>query len=161
MTISPETTTFLAEILNAEIIPEGKMAYFRSRLANRFHALVLTEFARLEAEGKINRATLAKRISREPAQITRWLGSAGNWTSDTLSDLLLGMGCEPGLTSVQLASISASEAKEDAGLPKREELPSYSMSNSLPNNAANDDAARRPPKGLPSPGIGQRYQANA
>jgi len=102
MPTSQEASTFLNDVLSAEVIPEGKMAYFRGRLANRFHALVLSEFARLEAAGKINGSKLARRISREPAQISRWLGSAGNWTFDTLSDLLLGMGYEPDLSVIDL-----------------------------------------------------------
>jgi hypothetical protein len=58
----------------------------------------LSEFARQEREDKITKAELARRIGRKPEQITRWLGSSGNWTLDTISDLLLGMGLELGLS---------------------------------------------------------------
>lgn len=86
-------TQFLSEIVSGERIPDGKQSYFRTRLKNSFHDVVLTQFADLN----INKADLARRLGKEPAQITRWLGSPGNWTLDTLSDILLGMGCEPQL----------------------------------------------------------------
>ena len=115
MTTSQENT-FLSDIFSGDTIPPGKLAYFRGRLANRVHELVLEEFARLESEGKMNRADLARRIAREPAQITRWLGTAGNWTFDTLSDLLLGMGCEPALSIANLKQNIRPEAAVEAVL---------------------------------------------
>ena len=84
----------------------GVLAYFRGRLSNRVHELVLSEFAAQEREGKINRAELARRIGRKPEQITRWLGTSGNWTLETLSDLLLGMGLEPALSVQSVANPS-------------------------------------------------------
>jgi hypothetical protein len=112
MTISQ--TSFLSEILNGETIPVGKLAYFRARLSNRLHELVLLEFDRLSKAGRINRAELAKRIGREPAQVTRWLGAPGNWTFDTFSDLALGMGCEPSVSLTALAGAGQS-SRQDAG----------------------------------------------
>lgn len=104
MTTSPKTA-FLSEILeHGKQIPAGKLAYFRARLKNRLHEVVLNYFVALD----INKADLARKLGRKPEQITRWLGSPGNWTLDTLSDLLLGMGCEP---SLSLTKISA--APED------------------------------------------------
>jgi hypothetical protein len=76
-------------------LPVAVISYFRSRLANRIHEVVLTEFSANELEGKTSRAKLARIIRRKPEQITRWLGSPGNWTLDTVSDLLLGIGLEP------------------------------------------------------------------
>ncbi|HSH87277.1 MAG TPA: hypothetical protein VK958_08535 [Methylophilus sp.] len=74
------------------------LAYFRGRLSNKIHALVLSEFARQEKLGKISKASLSRRVGKKPEQITRWLGSSGNWTIETLSDLLLGMGLEPSIS---------------------------------------------------------------
>ena len=99
-----QLTSFLSEIVSGQQIPIGKLAYFRARLSNKIHELVLTEYMRLEREGKINKAELARRTGRKPEQITRWLGAAGNWTIDTFSDLLLGMGCEPALSVTYLAN---------------------------------------------------------
>lgn len=95
--------SFLSDVLNVDRIPIGKLAYFRGRLTNRIHALVLEEFDLLSKADKINKAQLAKRIGREPAQVTRWLGSPGNWTIETFSDLLLAMGYEPTISVRNLA----------------------------------------------------------
>ncbi len=110
MTTSQQNT-FLSEILEGQPIPTGKLAYFRARLSNRIHELVLEEFMRLEKEGKVTRAELARRINRKPEQVTRWLGAAGNWTIDTFSDLLLGMGCEPDLSIISLNKLSTNNGE--------------------------------------------------
>lgn len=109
-----QPTSFLSEILSAAQIPIGKLAYFRARLSNRIHELVLAEFVRLEREGKINRAKLARRIGRKPEQVTRWLGASGNWTIETFSDLMLGMGYEPALSLTSLADTQAKSVTEEA-----------------------------------------------
>lgn len=104
-------TSFLSEILGGQPIPIGKLAYFRARLSNEIHELVLSEFVRLERENKINRAELARRIGRKPEQVTRWLGAPGNWTIETFSDLVLAMGYEPQLSLSPLAERQATEEK--------------------------------------------------
>jgi len=103
-------TPFLSEILGTEPIPSSKQAYFRRRLSNRIHQLILAEFMRRERAGTITRAKLARKIGREPAQVTRWLGASGNWTIDTLSDLALAMGCEPSISLTALADVSARQS---------------------------------------------------
>lgn len=104
MTISA-SHSFLSEILSGEPIPPNKLGFFRARLQSRLYDFVITKFLTLEREGKITRAELARRIGRKPEQITRWLGTPGNWTTDTASDLLLGIaGEELELFSVPLAN---------------------------------------------------------
>lgn len=102
MTTSQAKSILSEVLIRGEPIPARTLVYFRRRLANRLHALVLERFSKLEAEDNFTRAELGRRIGREPAQITRWLGGGGNWTTETISDLLLGMGCEPmlGISSV-------------------------------------------------------------
>jgi len=107
-------TSFLSEILSGQPIPIGKLAYFRARLSNKIHELVLSEFMRLERENKISRAELARRIRRKPEQVTRWLGAPGNWTLETFSDLLLGMGYEPQLSLSHLADRQIEKPMEEA-----------------------------------------------
>jgi hypothetical protein len=53
------------------------------------YELVVSEFLKKERAGELSRADLARRIGRKPEQITRWLGAPGNWTIETVSDLLL------------------------------------------------------------------------
>ena len=87
-------TTFLSDVTSGEQIPAGKLAYFQARLSNLLHEAVLTQFTKLEKDKGFTRADLARRIGRKPEQVTRWFGSPGNWTLETVSDLLLAMGCE-------------------------------------------------------------------
>lgn len=94
---------FLSEILEGEKIPLGKLAYFRERLRNQLYELVITEFLDQEKTKNLTRAELARRIGRRPEQITRWLGAPGNWTIDTVSDLMLAMGTEPELSIADLS----------------------------------------------------------
>jgi hypothetical protein len=117
--MSTSQTPFLTEILEGEVIPLGKLAYFRERLRNRLHQLVIREFVRQEDIHRLTRAELARRIGRAPEQITRWLGAPGNWTLDTVSDLMLGMGTEPRFDIEHLADrIAAQAAAAASGLPK-------------------------------------------
>ena len=100
-----QTTPISSEARGADTaISVAMLAYFRGRFGNKIHELVLAEFAAQEREGKTSRAELARKIRRKPEQITRWLGSPGNWTLDTLSDLLLGMGLEPAVSARSIAS---------------------------------------------------------
>jgi hypothetical protein len=89
-----QTQSFLTEILDGNPIPLNKLEYFRARLRSRLHQLVLGEFLRQEDKG-LHQAELARRINRKPEVINRLLGAPGNWTLNTISDLLLGMGAEP------------------------------------------------------------------
>jgi DNA-binding phage protein len=87
--------SFLSEVLEGTAIPLGKLAYFRERFRNRLYDLVVSVFLVQEKTKGLTRADIARRIQRRPEQITRWFGAPGNWTIDTVSDLLLAMGTEP------------------------------------------------------------------
>lgn len=71
----------------------------------------------------MNRADLARKIGRKPEQITRWLGAPGNWTSDTVSDLLLGLGCEP-----RMELFDFEEMESPIELSDETELPTMAQS---------------------------------
>jgi len=73
----------------------GDLAYERQRLRTMAHQYVLTRFLEAQRVSSINRAQIARKLGRKPEQITRWLGAPGNWTLDTISDLLLALGCDP------------------------------------------------------------------
>lgn len=89
-------TSFLAEISDISTkIPEGKLAYFRERQRSRLYEFIIKRFLEKEKSHGLSKATLAKRINKRPEQITRWLSTPGNWTLDTISDLMLAIcGCE-------------------------------------------------------------------
>ena len=107
MTTSQQTS-FLSEILEGKEIPPGKIAYFRERLRNRLYDLVVTEFLSQQKTQQLTRADVARRIGRRPEQLTRWLGAPGNWTLDTVSDLLLAMGAEPEFSVASVVNRTAS-----------------------------------------------------
>jgi hypothetical protein len=91
---SSATQDFLSEIRGGQVIPTGKLGYFRTRLAGRVHQVLLKVFGKLEREQNLTRRELAKRIHRKPEQITRWLSYPSNLTLDTASDLFIGLGYE-------------------------------------------------------------------
>src|SRR5436190_4434845 len=106
MFVTTSQTPFLSEILADGPIPEGKLAYFRTKLSNTFYDLVLSEFAKQTEAGKITKADLARRIGCKPEQITRRLSAPGNWTLSTVSDLMIGLRCEPLISVTVLANAS-------------------------------------------------------
>jgi hypothetical protein len=89
-------STFLTPTLHLDNapIPIRTRAFYRARLRRVLHELVFREFRRREQAGQLNKAILARRLGKRPEQVTRWLGTPGNWTLDTVSDLLLGMGTD-------------------------------------------------------------------
>jgi hypothetical protein len=82
-------TAFLSEIISGQQIPLGTRSFFQERFRSRLYDLVVSEFLKQEQASGLTRAEVARRIGRKPEQITRWLGAPGNWTLETVSDLLL------------------------------------------------------------------------
>ena len=80
--------------LDEEVIPRRTIAYFTRRLQHHLHELVIREFYRLSDNGEMTPGKLAKRLGKDPAQITRWLGAPGNWTLDTWAQLMVGIAVE-------------------------------------------------------------------
>jgi len=91
MTMS-QATSSLSKPESDEQIPIGTLGYFQARNRNRIYDLVLSEFLR----SGISQATLARRLGKGTDIVCRRLGAPGNWTLDTVSDLLFGIsGAEP------------------------------------------------------------------
>ncbi len=105
------------ERLEAERMSVATLEYFRERLRQRLWDLVLDEFRRRERNHQFTKASFARKIRRKPEQLTRWLSAPGNWTLETLSDLLLGMGVEPGLSVMPLLN---NQRMHDVGEAPRE-----------------------------------------
>ena len=106
MSTFPQTwSTFGAS--SKDSLTLGELEYFRERLRNAVHEAVLRQFIKC-ADSGLTKALLAKRLGRKPEQITRWLGAPGNWTLETVSDLLLAMDCElePSVVSLNNRPIS-------------------------------------------------------
>jgi len=88
--------SFLSEVAaghSGPTIPPEKRAYFQTRLRNRLFSYVLSKFVDEQKKG-LTKAALARRIGKTPDVVSRLLGAPGNWTLDTVSDLLLGISAE-------------------------------------------------------------------
>jgi hypothetical protein len=82
------STSRTHEVHHGDRIPLRTLEFFRNRLRTQLFDLVVSEYTK-QARAGFTKRDLARRISRRPEQITRWLGTPSNWTLETVSDLLL------------------------------------------------------------------------
>ena len=83
--------------LTAEQIPADALAYVGARARNRFYDFVLKRF---NASG-MTKAELARKIGKGPDRVNRLLGAPGNWTIETIAELLAGISGEEILPNAQ------------------------------------------------------------
>jgi transcriptional regulator with XRE-family HTH domain len=74
----------LSDPKSGEKVSKGTFGYLEARNRGKAYELVISEFLR----SGISQAELARRMGITPPQINRMLGAPGNWTLDTLSNLL-------------------------------------------------------------------------
>jgi hypothetical protein len=67
-----------------DLVPLGTFGYFQARNKRNAYDLVMDEFAKSE----LSQAGLARRLGKGTDVVCRLLGGPGNWTLNTLSDLL-------------------------------------------------------------------------
>ena len=79
-----QTHSFLAKPTGEERVSKRALGYVAQAAKDDLFDLV----TRAYVESGISKATLAKRLGKDPAQITRLLGASGNWTLDTCAELL-------------------------------------------------------------------------
>jgi hypothetical protein len=73
-------------------IPPSTLAYFQARNKHRAYDFVIGQFVK----SRLSKASLSRRLGKGNDSVSRWLGAPGNWTLDTLSDLLFAInGGEP------------------------------------------------------------------
>lgn len=68
-------------------IPLGALAYVGQRAKNSYYSYVIDKFN----DANITKADLARRIGKEPARVNRMLANPGNWTIETVAELLAGI----------------------------------------------------------------------
>jgi transcriptional regulator with XRE-family HTH domain len=68
----------------------GTRAFIGSRARNAFFSLVHERLRRAKAEG-LTQAKLAERLGKDPGRLSNTLSSPGNWTIDTIAELLFGI----------------------------------------------------------------------
>lgn len=93
----------LENILSSDKLSKSYLAYFRESQKNHVYEQVLELFLE-KAQLGFTKKDLAQKLGKNAAQITRWLSGPGNWTLDTISDLLLAMGAEIQFRTVELGS---------------------------------------------------------
>jgi hypothetical protein len=96
ISVTISQTPFLADLAvgpSGPPINAPTRAYFQQRLRLRIFNFILDKFVEAQ-QGGLTKALLARRIEKTPDVINRWLGSPGNLTVDTISDLLLGISTE-------------------------------------------------------------------
>ncbi len=149
-----QTRSFLIEVVEGSPIPVGKLEYFRARLQSRLHQLVLNEWLCQEDQG-LTQAELARRIGRKPEVINRLLGAPGNWTVNTVSDLLIGMGAEPEFIVSRLVDRTANATLLISGEARLGEQPekrkSVEPENPQPLSPHQTNPPTPPPFGLLAP----------
>lgn len=84
----------MANTSGSHAISQREIYYFRQRLKNRLFQSIVAFFAEKAEKEELTKRDLALSLGKDPAQITRWLSGPGNWTLDTVSDLLLAMDSE-------------------------------------------------------------------
>jgi transcriptional regulator with XRE-family HTH domain len=97
-------TSILSEIRGKKPISARTKAYYRRRLQNLLHRLILKAFRDEAKKTGLTQKALAKRIGSRPEQVNRWLGMPNNLTLNTISDMLLGIGVDldaPSVTSIE------------------------------------------------------------
>ncbi|MCW5729513.1 MAG: helix-turn-helix transcriptional regulator [Alphaproteobacteria bacterium] len=70
------------------------LAYYRQRFRNRVFSRLVSFVAEQAQEQKVTKKEVAEKIRKDPAQLSRLLGSPSNLTLDTISDLLLAFDAE-------------------------------------------------------------------
>lgn len=81
------------KLLN-KAIDSKDVYFFRQRHKNKVFQTVVAYFAQQAEREGLTKKELAARLQKDPSQITRWFSGPGNWTLDTISDLLLAMNAE-------------------------------------------------------------------
>jgi len=85
-------------------LSERDILYYRYRFQNRVYQSVIAYFAMRAEQDGLTKAILASIMDKEPSQITRWFSGPGNWTLDTVSDLLLGMDAEMSVNPITFSN---------------------------------------------------------
>src|SRR6266446_7694343 len=79
-------------LLSDDPLDPEHLGYLHARAQNKAHDCVLAVFADEAGARGINRAYIARRLRKRPEVVSRCLTAPGNWTLDTLGELLGSMG---------------------------------------------------------------------
>jgi hypothetical protein len=77
-------TTLLSKPSGDKTVPFHTYSYFRARAKRGAYEVAIREFQK----SKLTKATLARRLGKGADRVSKMLAGPGNWTIDTLADLL-------------------------------------------------------------------------
>jgi hypothetical protein len=87
-----QPTSLAMALLSDEALHPEHLGYLHARAQNKAHDCVLGVFIEEAEERGINKAYIARRLGKRPEVVGRCLTAPGNWTLDTLAELLGSMG---------------------------------------------------------------------
>lgn len=79
----------LSEIEGNEPLSDGARAYLCERVRNDYYDYVLTKFHEANETRGLTKADIARRLNLGPDRVSKLLGAPGNWTIDTVTELLI------------------------------------------------------------------------
>jgi hypothetical protein len=120
-------STISSEKADLDTLSPRTVNYFRARFRNRMYDLVLSKFREKAESESLTKARIAKRLRRRPEVVNRLLAAPGNWTLDTLSDLLLAIAGE------ELDKSSSDPEKRPSRNARSRDLESPKIDDSAPS----------------------------
>lgn len=85
-----QNDALLSELNGDGRLSPGTRAFLGSRARNAFFNFVHERLREAKAEG-LTQAKLAERLGKDPGRLSNTLSSPGNWTIDTIAELLFGI----------------------------------------------------------------------
>ena len=114
-----QRASILSEIESDEPLSVRALAYLRQKTRMSFYDFVLKKFLEAETNNGLRQSDIVRRTGMRSDVLSRNLASPGNWTLDTITDLLIGISREEAeLTSIPLLGrVSANRSQHDDVFP--------------------------------------------
>ena len=107
--------------MTRKALTKAEKAYVRTETRLAIAGAVVRLFEELEKEKKLNQAALADRLGVSRSRVSKLVTAPGNWTLDTVADLLAAMDAKLTAVDVKLRSeIPSPNALHDWPIPKVE-----------------------------------------